>query len=103
MCRSSSPLFGDPNFPQFSRDEFERGLRRPRAFRPEGKGSGVLMSADAEARLVLDGRDGRYKHDGQPRDVLVTRASILAVAAWRETIRHEPLPLFTHDSLNRQL
>lgn len=57
MYRSSSPLSGAPVFRRFSRDEFERRTRLPRAFQLKGMGSGVIMSADAEARLIRDGRE----------------------------------------------
>jgi hypothetical protein len=57
MCRSSSPRFGDQVFRRCSRDEFERWIRLPSAFRQEGIGFMGIMSADAEARLVRDGRD----------------------------------------------
>jgi hypothetical protein len=57
MRRSSSPLFGDLIFLRFSLDEFERRLPLSSAFRQEGMGFGMLMSADAETRLVRDGRD----------------------------------------------
>jgi hypothetical protein len=40
MCRSSSPLFGDPIFRRCSRDEFERRLRQMGHFAME-MGSGA--------------------------------------------------------------
>lgn len=49
MYRSFSPLFGDPVFRRFSRDEFERLLRLSEAFRQKRMGSRTPMSADAEA------------------------------------------------------
>ncbi len=58
MRRSSSPRFGDQVFRRCSRDEFERHLSPSSAFRQEGMGSGVLMRADTESRLVRDGQDG---------------------------------------------
>jgi hypothetical protein len=66
MCRSSSPLFGDPMFRQCSRDESERRVRQTGHFARE-MGSGMIMSAGAEAQLVRDGRDKRAY---QPPDVL---------------------------------
>ena len=52
MRRSSFPLFGDLAFLRCSRDEFERCFRPSRAYHQEGMGSGVIRSADVEARLV---------------------------------------------------
>lgn len=57
MCRLLSPLFGDPVFRRFSGDEFERLLRLSRAFHQERMGSGVIMSANAEAQPVRDRQD----------------------------------------------
>jgi len=57
MYRSPSPLFDDPVFRRCSRDEFARRLRQSSTFRQEGMGSGMLMSADAEARLVRNGQE----------------------------------------------
>lgn len=89
MCRSSSPLFGNPVFRRFSRDEFAGRLRLSSAFRQEGMGFEVLMSADAgldSYEMVELGETSRLS----PSDVLVTRASLFVVVARRESIGHEP-------------
>lgn len=55
MCRSSSPLFGDPVFRRFSRDEFELRPRLPKTFRRKGMSSGGDMNANADVSLALRG------------------------------------------------
>lgn len=46
FLESPSPFFDDPFFRRFFGEEFERRFRRPREFRQEGMGSGVIVSAD---------------------------------------------------------
>ncbi len=46
FLESPSPFFDDPSFRRFFGDEFERRFRRPREFRQEGLGSGVIVSTD---------------------------------------------------------
>lgn len=46
VFESPSPFFDDPFFRRFFGEEFERRFRRPREFRQEGMGSGVIVSTD---------------------------------------------------------
>jgi hypothetical protein len=78
MCRSSSPLFGERIFHQFSHDEFKRGFRQ--SFRQEGIDSGVIMSADAECWLVRDGQDRGGTRTDQPPDGLPREPCSLRVS-----------------------
>ena len=46
FLESPSPFFDDPFFRRFFGEEFEQRFRRPREFRQEGMGSGVIVSTD---------------------------------------------------------
>lgn len=46
LFESPFPFFDDPFFRRFFGEEFEKRFRRPKEFRQEGLGSGVIVSAD---------------------------------------------------------